>query len=950
MTTQREFLEAFWRGDGDHRFICHSRVADRKFRQLSTSSIGMALKEIDKVSPDSDVWFSVATFVGTQRLATQSVSVNALFLDLDCGEGKDYPTKKDALSALVAFKNEYGLPRPCLIDSGNGIHVYWFSGWPLGLDTWRGYAERLKAACKSFGLKSDHKVTTDAARILRVPLTRNFKDGMNPKDVTFLYWSSNQYDLGDLVESLPELPKSSPSFFDQKPDYIGGVKEWQKGHNYMPPGDASMIADKCAAMALVRDTKGKVVEPHWYAALQILNHCADGETIAQDWSSGHEQYDSNDVRSRLQRLTDGEIGPTLCTTFEDAAPDACAGCSFRSKISSPIRLGRQLTPLAETGDVAADIDVAVASSQYQGRVEGMDEAGTSDEGTEAELPSYEQVGDQGRENVHVPQGWRVGEEGVWFYGYAGEDEPKQAIRIPMFLDNVGRLGYTSAEAVVRWRTPMGTWRKAQLPLYYLGDKKTFTTWMLNNAITQFVSIEKVMTYLRDFANQLATESDPDLIAQRFGWNEDGGFFWGHKEITKTSVDSVRVAEEVPSKMKKMLVSRGDKQKWIDATEIFNEERYWAHAFALLASMASPIIKLAKWQGAVLSLAGDSGTGKTTSSQFGLSVFGQPNGLTLSPQDTENAMTGMFNYANNLPLAIDDVSGKYTSKLPNLIYQAANGYAKGAMNQKRQIREAGTWCFCLTITTNNPIMDMSADKLGEAQRRRTLELYFKERLETEHAERLHKVMQENYGVIAEDLLSAYARNADKIRDRAHAQADSLSSGGIDSANRFGIWLLAASEVAGSIASSLGLIKFDYMRVINMVEKQLRSSSKSIKLPEEIAEECIAEFIAFNHGRFSKHNGSEYTNLAAMEMKSIIGRNQTNENIRYIPTATLKSWFDQKGVPISALKAWRKECEPKGYSNNMMIVPSSKQQRCVVVPYDPDDGGIPPKPEPAQPNIF
>lgn len=936
----QQFLEAFWPDDGTHRFICHEPTGERRFKQFSTGSTDLALQEIDAREYNSEVWFSVATFVSPQRKADQAVCIRALYLDLDCGDGKDYDTQKEAIEALIAFKNEYGLPRPCIINSGNGVHIYWISAWDLDLPTWRGYAERLKHACKVFGLRADNKVTTDAARVLRVPGTHNRKDALNPKMVESVYWSDNRYDLGDMVMSLPEVPEpaAQPATLDigPKPAHLGGAQEWQKGHSAMPPGDADEIANKCAALAQVRDSKGQVSEPHWHSALQLLNHCADADSVAQDWSSGHEQYDPNEVARRLQRHRDGEIGPTLCATFDDVAPGACDGCPHRSKISSPIRLGRQLTPIVEDGGDGGDVLYADAvRHEHRGeRPVPTGDSGVGDVSHNSEDVPKEAGGPPSE--PATPPGWRVGEEGVWFYGYAGDDEPKQALSIPMFLESVGRLGYTGAEAVVRWRTPAKkTWRKANMPLTALVDKKTMATWLANNAITQFLSIEKVMVYIRDAANALALDIDPELIAQRFGWNENGGFFIGHREVTATGIEEVRVADEVPSKMKRMMVVKGDKQAWVDATEVYNDERYWAQAFALLASMASPIIKLADWQGAVLSLAGDSGTGKTTASQFGLSVYGQPNGLTLSPQDTENSMGANFNFANNLPMSLDDISGKHTKKLPDLIYMAANGYAKGAMTQTRKLRETGTWCFCLTITTNNPVMDLPQEALGEAQRRRTLELYFTEKLDRQDAAKLHAVMRDNYGVVADDLLSAYCRNKERIRDMAHEACDHYQeSGGIDDANRFGVWLIAAAQVAGSIAEQLGLIKFDYRPVIAQVAKRLQSASSKMQAPESMASECIAEYIARNNGKFSKHDGEKFISIATMETREVVGRTQVNEQNRYIPTSSMKAWFTERGVPISALKAWRLANEPIGYKNYKNLVPNSKQQRCVIVPYDKD----------------
>jgi Family of unknown function (DUF5906)/Primase C terminal 2 (PriCT-2) len=97
----------------------------------------------------------------------------ALFLDLD---SKDFGDKKTAARELGLFCRATGMPMPAiLVDSGGGLHAYWPFDTDLDVGPWRALASQLKAKCHELGFKADPPITADAARILRVPTTLNYK-------------------------------------------------------------------------------------------------------------------------------------------------------------------------------------------------------------------------------------------------------------------------------------------------------------------------------------------------------------------------------------------------------------------------------------------------------------------------------------------------------------------------------------------------------------------------------------------------------------------------------------------------------------------------------------------------------------------------------------------------------------------------------------------------------
>lgn len=109
------------------------------------------------------------------RVVENQRAAQAFWLDLDCGEGKSYPNKVEAASAVAQFCMVAELPIPLLVSSGYGLHVYWPLSKPVSPEKWNHIAQALKAATTSLGLLADPTRTADFASILRPPGTHNKK-------------------------------------------------------------------------------------------------------------------------------------------------------------------------------------------------------------------------------------------------------------------------------------------------------------------------------------------------------------------------------------------------------------------------------------------------------------------------------------------------------------------------------------------------------------------------------------------------------------------------------------------------------------------------------------------------------------------------------------------------------------------------------------------------------
>jgi AAA domain len=105
------------------------------------------------------------------------------------------------------------------------------------------------------------------------------------------------------------------------------------------PSLGTLVAEQCEQLRALRDTKGNLSEPLWYANLGVLAFCVDGEPLGQEWSSGYGGYTPEETQERLDRAR--QFGPTTCKKFHELNPTICESCPWFQKITSPIVLGRE---------------------------------------------------------------------------------------------------------------------------------------------------------------------------------------------------------------------------------------------------------------------------------------------------------------------------------------------------------------------------------------------------------------------------------------------------------------------------------------------------------------------------------------------------------------------------------------------------------------------------------
>ena len=191
-----EFLDSIMPNEGTYALFV---LPGAKHIQFKTRA-EMLAKAAEQDAMGMTVYHACATYAQAQcigpdgkirfRVQINVKLVKSFWLDLDCGpdkaaKGAGYRTKKEASQALKEFCEAAGLPSPTwIVDSGNGLHVYWGLEEATSRKPWEATTGRFKNLCQTLGFLADPSRTSDAASVLRLPGTMNRKDPANPKPVT----------------------------------------------------------------------------------------------------------------------------------------------------------------------------------------------------------------------------------------------------------------------------------------------------------------------------------------------------------------------------------------------------------------------------------------------------------------------------------------------------------------------------------------------------------------------------------------------------------------------------------------------------------------------------------------------------------------------------------------------------------------------------------------------
>jgi hypothetical protein len=596
----KQFLNKIW-GDYEQGFRClvSGEKMRHEFFELNTEAIAGAERKTK-----TDVWYAPSILSIRKRKIENVVAVKAFWLDIDIKPDLEnaYKSITAAVGSLTEFIEKYDLPSPTYVKSGNGLHIYWILDKHITPDKWHPIAGALREACVEFNLLADHGITIDIARILRVPDTKNYKDPNNPKAVTVLQ-DNDTCTYEELASAL-----SAFTFKVELRKDAEKANAQFKVDLPQTPKDANEIADRCPQLGLLRETKGNLPEPQWYAGLGVLALCSDGERIAHEWSSGYPAYSHKETQDKFERAK--EFAPTTCSKFYEVNPTTCQKCPFYQKVSTPVQLGESVTAIALPQPGLTGTDVAQSKP--------------------LELP--------------VPKPYLCGKEGVYLIVQSDDEAPERQriLEHPLWVSRL-MLGEDGAgsEVELSWIDAKGKHRTASVRTKSMAQPSAFEAELRDRNVHFFWQIKAVIPYINACINHVAKEMSEETVYSKFGLTEDNsGFVLGNDLITEHGRSHAHISSRIDTKRVKMMAEKGTLAAYRKATKLLDQPQYWMHRFTVGACFGSTLFALSGNEGSILSLAGESSGGKTTSANLGIAAFADAKAFTIDPQSTMKRFTSI----------------------------------------------------------------------------------------------------------------------------------------------------------------------------------------------------------------------------------------------------------------------------------------------------------------------
>lgn len=824
-----------------------------------------------------DVYFTISAFDGWRKAANATPA--ALWADIDSGPGKPYSDPRDALKSLI--NSTKAVPPSAIVLSGNGLHAYWRLEQPMSRDEWLPLARRFRDWLLNAGLQFDTQCTVDAARILRVPGTKNWKDPENPKKVELVKDLGHVYSTAYLDNIFP-AGKMGPVGGQDRQD------QWGVAPSY-PDADAEKAASRCHQLAVIRDTGGHVSEPLWRAGLSVLNRCRNAHYYVHEWSKGDPRYDYYETEEKAQNTA----GPYTCAAFQDIWPEGCQDCS--QSVTSPIQCG----PVVEPPQPKAD------EEDWK-------------------------LGQVGR--------FVTKENGVWYQPEATEDDshpdPEKVSEIPIWVREVRSKHRRDDQPdqgtlMVEWVSLSGETKRSLLYFATIPDNRAFQEWLAQHFISPGVwSTKRLAMYISQYTRNLMRKQKIKEYHTTLGWTSKG-FVLGRYIIDKNGPKEALVQSNNPIAR---INPGGDSAEWTKAANLLADPQFDNHAFAILAGFGSALLGLTSCTSAVISLAGKSGAGKTLAANFALSIYGDPDLLGLSSNATANARGVQLECNQNVPFLLDEVTNLDPIKLTEFIYEAANGRGKASLTQKRETRETGTWQLVPFTTSNFPILAWDQTTISDAVRKRVLELEFETPFPKENAKYIYQAIQRHAGAVGIEYLKELNRIREHIPKLFRQNEEIIQQHhSINDADRFVIWALAAARLGGAIAKKLGLINFDVERIIQKIIRTVTNTTNMTYTTEELAIEVIKDQLHKHSDRIC------HWNLHTRHMGQLVDNPIARITERYI----ILRWKDIKQLcidnrispqPISDFLAQYSHPQEQYYSDRQRISPTVPPAKVMIVPLE------------------
>lgn len=891
----KAFLETIL-GDDGYYCVYAARISDKRKVQKFYDSLDDVVEVAHQLDTDGfDAYFALGTFrEAGSRKAPDVHQMRSFFLDLDCGPGKEYDTQPQALAALRGFCKQLSLPRPTIINSGRGIHVYWALTEPVPRETWTPVAEHLKRLCKKHDLRGDPAVPADAARVLRVPGTHNHKD-TPPKAVEFVGSVGATVTFDAFREALGEDDASdflpTKKYVPREQDALMQALSGSYTSRFRTILMKTAEGKGCAQLHEVITNQANISEPLWRAGLSIAKFCIDGDKAIHKISSQHPEYSTDATEQKAALIK----GPYLCERFDEYRPGTCTNCMHWGKIKSPISLGREVLEAEDSDNIVVQKPLGIPNAQP----------------IQFTIPKY-------------PHPYFRGKNGGIFLHGKSEDDDDDAPRDKLVYHNdlyvVRRLKDPDmGEAVVmRLHLPRDGVREFTLPLTAVGSKDDFRKHLAMQGVT-VLNVAALMDYTMRWVNELQFQAEATEARRQFGWTDDAGtsFVVGNIEVFKDRIEinspSAATAQYFP-----YFTAKGTLEGWKQTLEFFNRPGFELHQFMFGMTFGAPLMQFQAVHAAAFHIySKGSGLGKTTAMLAGASVWGDPDLLMLNENDTHNSRMNRAEVYKNLAVYMDEMTNTKAADLSDWAYQLSSGMQRNRMSGRSNVERirGKPWKTLFGSTGNAGLIERigTFKRMPEAEAQRILEhkvnrIYFNSKEETDA---FSASLKQHYGHAGIVYIQYVINNLAAAKELANVNQKKIDAAAeLTAENRFWSALVSRTLAGLMLAKRAGLINWEIAPIAQWAIRVLKDAKAASKEMASESNSLLTDYLAENYNNILRIKSTDdarkqQTGLdhlihpEAVPRVNFVARYEYDVKKLYLLPRPLKDWCVKHQINYSGL---------------------------------------------------
>ncbi len=831
---------------------CAAELSTKKKEHIYVNNLEDIYPSVTEwVAASKNAFIALSTFeVAGKRTAENSRFIKSLFIDMD-----GYASKKQAALALGAFLADTGLDSlgaPWIVGSGGGLHCYWPFTQDVEVAVWKPMAENFKRLCKQQKLNIDMTVTADAARVLRIPETMNFKEKYPEPRPVKLLTEGSVFDFDILSTAIADkllvapiaaqtafnLPGKRPEAAPAVPATMAGVKLFENsmtkfGNIYKK----TKAGTGCAQLKhFIENAEEDGIEPQWRGWLSITAKCEDGEK-ASVWLSGLHPYPLERMREKQAQIK----GPYPCVKFDSENPGVCTGCSHFGKITNPLALGREIA--VETAEKEIEIIIPSESPSIAPEVKKM-------------------------LRPTPPRGFGYGSKGGVFSEKSMEDadgntSKKQVMLLPYDLFVVDILN-NNGEHIVHLLAlrPEGPVTITIPQKAVVSKDETVKSLAQQNVIASFGAgnDKNLFEYIRACVEQSSTGKAAVKVPSNYGWQEDDTYVFAGKIYSKSAPP---ITVPMPG-LENIVVNTkptGTIEAWRAFVNLLIHKKMYAHLAVLLAGAGAPLMRFTGIYGMTYHCGStQSGTGKTLALEAAASVWGHPTHYRTGKSTSPVAMQQRLGLLNSNPLITDEITSKNRNNFewfPEFLLDMTEGRGKERMESgsNKERLNLSTWMTVAIMSSNTHAVDMltgGRTHASEGELRRLLEFVMDQPLKWEqHEIEVVKSLQHNYAVAGHMLVEYMAKHVDTLKTLVPEIVDNMYKE-FNATNDERFWMAGLAEMigAGILMSKehAGVIDIPMGKIIEYMHTILTGMRNNIKGNARSAEDVLNTYTRDHYGSF------------------------------------------------------------------------------------------------------